>query len=373
VKLRSHRRDPARSRAWLQDTSPRWLKALKPNETNLTLPSERDGVYQRFWTTVQIVLWYLVKVGERGSGFVELLAHVADRLHSQAQQLPQQQPRQQEVRAPRKQFVDHLTWLRRKMRYDQRLQEQAGVLENTEDPADKLSGQLAGKLEDTVVVEKEKVETQEDTGKPPVQLFEEELGFPEDIEGPADKLAGQQAERLEDTVVGPAELLGNIEEPAGGVELQRRHTEEHTGEPAEEAVHKLVELRPDSPARMQVEVLQHILEVEELGQQADKLAGTQVASDMQAVGMQTDNLWHPLLRKHLQIPSLAVHLLNQRNLARMATALQHMPGALRSRAVADIALRSQEDHTPRTCLGHSPSVAACTFLAAAAVAAAGKL
>lgn len=281
------------------------------------------------------------------------------------------------------------------MRYDQRLQEpeynlvvgkaemrqdigkligqQVGVLEDTEDSADKLSGQLAEKLEDTVVVEKEKVEMREDTGKPPVQLFEEELGFPEDIEGPADKLAGQQAERLEDTVVGPAELLGHIEEPAGGIELRRRHTEEHTGEPAEEAVHKLVELRPDMPARMQVEVLQHILEVEELGQQADKLAGIQVASDMQAVGMQTDNLWHPLLRKHLQIPSLAVHLLNQRNLARMATALQHMPGALRSRAVAGMALRSQEDHTPRTCLGHSPSVAACTFLAVAAVAAAGKL
>jgi hypothetical protein len=215
----------------------------------------------------------------------------------------------------------------------------------------------------------------QDTGKPPVQLFEEELGFPEDIEGPADKLAGQQAERLEDTVVGPAELLGHIEEPAGGVELRRRrrHTEEHTGEPAEEAVHKLVELQPDRPARMQVEVLQHILEVEELGQQADKLAGTQVASDMPAVGMQTDNLWHPLLRKRLQIPSLAVHLLNQHNLARMVTALQHMLGALRSRAVAGMALCSQGDHTPRTCLGHSPSVAACTFLAVAAAAAAGKL
>ena len=80
----------------------------------------------------------------------------------------------------------------------------------------------------------EKVEMHEDTEKPPVQLFEQELGFPAGIEGPADKLAGQQAEELGSTVAGPAELLEHIEEPAGGVELQR-----HTEEQAEEAVNKL--------------------------------------------------------------------------------------------------------------------------------------
>lgn len=89
--------------------------------------------------------------------------------------------------------------------------------------------------------------------------------------------------------------------------------------------------------------------------------------------MPTDNLHLrlPLLRKPLRIPLLAVRPLHQHNLARTATApLQHMPGALRSLAAVGMALRSQEDHTPRTCLGHSPSVgpsvAACTFLAVAA-------
>ena len=123
---------------------------------------------------------------------------------------------------------------------------------------------------------------------------------------------------------------------------------------------------------MLVEVLLHILEEEELalGLQEHKLAHTQVVFDMQAAGMPTDSLRRPLplLRRLIQKPLPAVHLLRQRNLARMATALQHMQGALRSLAAGGIALHSQEDHTPRTCLGHSPSVAACTFLAVAVAA-----
>jgi hypothetical protein len=123
---------------------------------------------------------------------------------------------------------------------------------------------------------------------------------------------------------------------------------------------------------MLVEVLQHILEVEELalGLQEHKLAHIQVVFDMQVAGMPTDSLRRPfpLLRRLLQIPLPAVHLLRQRNLARTAMELQRMQGALRSLAAGGIASRSQEDHTPRTCLGHSSSVAACTFLAAAVAA-----
>lgn len=170
------------------------------------------------------------------------------------------------------------------------VEEQAGFLVGTEELADMLSGQQVGKLKDTVVAGREKVEMLEDTGKPLVQLFEEEPGLPEDIEGPARKLlGGQRAEKLEGTVVGQVELLGHIEklaggvellgrieEPAGGVELQR-----HTEGPAEEAVHRLVERQPGRSARMQLETLQHILEVGELGQQADRqLADTQAVSDM---------------------------------------------------------------------------------------------
>ena len=86
----------------------------------------------------------------------------------------------------------------------------------------------------------------------------------------------------------PVELLVHIEEPVEGFELRR-----HTGEPVEMVEHKLVEQWPDRPEDTQSQVLQHILEAEklELGQQADKQLGdTQVASDIRAAGMPTDNL-----------------------------------------------------------------------------------
>jgi hypothetical protein len=244
--------------------------------------------------------------------------------------------------------------------------------EDTGKPPALLFEQETGLLRDTEedIVVVEKVEMGEDTGKPPAPQFEKEPGFPEGIEEPADRLAGksgQQAEELEGTVVGPVDLrLEHIEGPTEGVGLRWRHTEER----AEEVVHRLAEQRPDRPARMRAEVLQHILVVEELAldQQVDILAGTQAASDTQAAGMPTDNLERLLLHKHLQIPLLADHLLHQCSPGHMATALQHMPGALRSLSAVGMALCLQEDHTPRTCLGHSPSavVAVCTFLAAAA-------
>lgn len=90
---------------------------------NWTTLSGRDGVYLRFWTTVQIGPWYLADSGERDSGFVEVLVDVAHRLNSRAQQQLPQQPQQLVVRASRNQLVDHLTGLRQKMRYDLQPQE----------------------------------------------------------------------------------------------------------------------------------------------------------------------------------------------------------------------------------------------------------
>jgi hypothetical protein len=160
VRRRPHTREPRRSHAWPQDMCREWLKALQPNETNGTALSGRDGVCRRFWTTVQIALWYLVDSGEPDSGFVDVRADVAHRLHSQAQQQLPQQPQQQEGRAPRNQLVDHLTGRRRKIRYDQQPQEPEHNL-----VGGKEAGHQAGLEEDTVV--EEKAERRQDTEEEP--------------------------------------------------------------------------------------------------------------------------------------------------------------------------------------------------------------
>lgn len=84
--------------------------------------------------------------GKRGSGFVDVLADVAHRPHSQAQRLPLQS---HQVRLPLKQFVDLLTGLQRRIGSDQQLQVHEYNL-----AVEKEAGQQAAIQEDTVAEEK---------------------------------------------------------------------------------------------------------------------------------------------------------------------------------------------------------------------------